>query len=50
MVADRGTTIEESLSSTIGSLDTPAFLVANGFSKEELGRLGNRLTSDRQSN
>lgn len=50
VVADRDTTIEESLSSTIGSLSAPGFLLTNGFSKEELGRLGNRLTSDRQSN
>ena len=43
LLADHGTTVEESLHSTITSLSMPEFLLQNGLSDTELGRLTDRL-------
>jgi protein-tyrosine phosphatase len=45
MLASRGTTIGASLTSTIGSLTMPGFLLENGLSDTELAALHTRLTT-----
>ncbi len=44
LLASHGTTIEDSLFSTIGSLAMPGFLLGNGLSESELDGLRARLT------
>jgi protein-tyrosine phosphatase len=45
LLAGRGTTIEASLTSTITSLQMPAFLLRNGLTSTELAALRARLTT-----
>lgn len=45
LLADHGTTIEESIAATVAYLRMPDFLLEGGLSKSDVATLGSRLTS-----